>query len=115
MPVMPLNTPSSAARSSPEPKPFRIGCEAGDGNRFQVQTDSVSVTVGQRVLRGGILEMWDSVSVHAKQDIEGVLVVEVLVFNPDWDEPVRIASISSRPQDETCLTALGCCFDHVVS
>lgn len=111
---MPSNTPSSAASSSPERKPFRIGCEAGDGNRFHVQTDLVSVTVGQRVLRDGVLEMWDSVSVHAKQDIEGVLVVEVLVFNPDWDEPVRIASISSRPQDETCLTALCCCFNHVV-
>ena len=111
---MRLNTPSSAVRSSPDRKPFQIGCEADDGNRFHVQTDSVSVTVGQRVLRGGVLEMWDSVSVHAKQDIEGVLVVEVLVFNPDWDEPVRIASISSRPQDETCLTALCCCFNHVV-
>ena len=111
---MPSNIPSSAARSSSDRKPFRIGCEAGDSNRFHVQTDSVSVTVGQRVLRGGVLEMWDSVSVHAKQDIEGVLVVQVLVFNPDWDEPVRIASISSRPQDETCLTALCCCFDHVV-
>jgi len=111
---MSLNTPSAAVRSSPDRKPFRIGCEAGDGNRFHVQTDSVSVTVGQRVLRDGVLEMWDSVSVHAKQNIEGVLVVEVLVFNPDWDEPVRIASISSRPQDETCLTALCCCFNHVV-
>ena len=112
---MSLNNPSSAARSSPDRKPFRIGCEAGDSNRFHVQTDSVSVTVGQRVLREGVLEMWDSVSVHAKRDIQGVLVVEVLVFNPEWDEPVRIASISSRPQDETCLTALGCCFDRVVS
>jgi hypothetical protein len=111
---MSLNTPSSAARSSLDRKPFRIGCEAGDGNRFHVETDSVSVTVGQRVLREGVLEMWDSISVHAKRDSEGVLVVEVLVFNPQWDEPVRIASISSRPQDETCLTALGCCFDHVV-
>jgi hypothetical protein len=111
---MSLNNPSSPARSSADRKPFRIGCEAGDSNRFHVQTDSVSVTVSQRVLREGVLEMWDSVSVHAKQDIEGVLVVEVLVFNPDWDEPLRIASIRSRPQDETCLTALGCCFDHVV-
>jgi hypothetical protein len=68
---MPLNIPSSAARSSPDRKPFRIGCEAGDGNRFHVQTDSVSVTVSQRVLREGVLEMWDSVSVHAKRDIGG--------------------------------------------
>jgi len=111
---MPLTSPSSAGCLSCDRSPFRIGCKASDGNRFHVQTDSVSVTVGQRVLRDEVPQMWDSVSVYAKQDIEGVLVVEVLVFNPNWDEPVRIASISSRPQDETCLTALGCCFDHVV-
>jgi hypothetical protein len=93
---------------------FQIRCEAGDVNRFSVTTDSGSITVGQRVLRDGVLEMWDSVTISAKQDIEGALVVEVLVFSPDWDEPVRIASIRSRPQDETSLTALGCCFDHVV-
>jgi hypothetical protein len=103
-----------AETASHQGNPFQLRCEAGDANRFSVKTDSVSVTVSQRVLREGVLEMWDSVSVHAKRDIEGVLVVEVLVFNPDWDEPVRIASISSRPQDETCLTALGCCFDRVV-
>jgi hypothetical protein len=71
------------------------------------------VTVRQRVLREGALEMWDSVSIYAKEDQEGNLVVEVLVFNPDWDEPIRIASIRSRPQDATCLTAVGCCLDHV--
>src|SRR5271170_6748232 len=92
---------------------FRVRCEAGDDNRFRVTTESLAVTVGQRVLRGGALEMWDSVSIYAKEDQEGNLVVEVLVFNPDRDEPIRTASIRSRPQDPTCLTAVGCCLDYV--
>jgi hypothetical protein len=92
---------------------FHVRCEAGDDNRFRVTTESLTVTVGQRVLREGTLEMWDSVSIYANGDQDGNLVVEVLVFNPDWDEPLRIASIRSRPQDATCLTALGCCLDHV--
>jgi len=92
---------------------FRVRCEAGDDNRFRVTAQSLNVTVGQRVLREGALEMWDSVSIYAKEDQDGNLVVEVLVFNPDWDEPLRIASIRSRPHDVTCLTAVGCCLDHV--
>jgi hypothetical protein len=101
------------AHNSGKSECFHVSCEAGDDNRFRVTTESLTVTVGQRVLRKGALEMWESVSIHAKADREGNLVVEVLVFNPDWDEPLRIASIRSRPQDATCLTAVGCCLDHV--
>ena len=110
-----MNTkPSLAdAHNSGSSERFRVRCEAGEDNRFCVTTDSLTVTVGQWVLREGALEMWDSVSIYAKGDQEGNLVVEVLVFNPDWDEPIRIASIRSRPQDATCLTAVGCCLDHV--
>jgi hypothetical protein len=92
---------------------FRVRCETGNDNRFRATAESLTVTVGQRVLRESALEMWDSVSIYAKEDQDGNLVVEVLVFNPDWDEPIRIASIRSRPQDATCLTAVGCCLDHV--
>ena len=105
--------PVADAQNSDGGERFRVRCEAGDDNRFRVTTESLTVTVGQRVLREGALEMWDSVSIYAKADREGNLVVEVLVFNPDWDEPLRIASIRSRPQDATCLTAVGCCLDHV--
>jgi len=101
------------AHNSSSSERFHVRCEAGDDNRFRVTTESLTVTVGQRVLREGALEMWDSVSIYAKADREGNLVVEVLVFNPDWDEPLRIASTRSRPQDATCLTAVGCCLDHV--
>jgi hypothetical protein len=110
---MNITAPLADAHNSGSGERFRVRCEAGNENRFCVATESLTVTVGQRVLREGAPEMWDSVSIYAKEDQEGNLVVEVLVFNPDWDEPLRIASIRSRPQDATCLTALGCCLDHV--
>jgi hypothetical protein len=110
---MDTKPPLADARNSGSIERFRVRCEAGDDNRFHATDESLSVTVGQRVLRGGALEMWDCVSIYAKEDQEGNLVVEVLVFNPDWDEPLRIASIRSRPQDVRCLTPLGCCLDHV--
>jgi hypothetical protein len=91
------------AHNSGSSERFRVRCEAGDDNRFNVTTESLTVTVGQRVPREGAREIWDSVSIYAKEDQDGNLVVEVLVFNPDWDEPLRIASIRSRPQDATCL------------
>lgn len=112
---MKTKSPLDTANSSGGDGSFSVRCEAGDDNRFRVTTEFLTVTVGQRVLREGALEMWDSVSIYAKEDQEGNLVVEVLVFNPDWDEPLRIASIRSRPQDPTCLTALGCCLDHVTT
>ena len=110
---MDTKPPVADVHNSGSSEHFRVRCEAGDDNRFLVTTKFLAVTVGQRVLKEGAPQMWDSVSIYAKEDQEGNLVVEVLVFNPDWDEPLRIASIRSRPQDATCLTALGCCLDHV--
>ena len=107
---MPLNS-SLPAPDVASDNPFGVRCEAV-ANRFAVQTDSITVTVSQRVLRDGVLELWESVGVYAKQNAEGDLVVEVLVFNPDWDEPLRIACIRSRPKDTSCLTPLACALDH---
>jgi hypothetical protein len=105
--------PVADAQNSGSGERFRVRCEAGDDNRFRVTAESLTVTVGQRVLREGAPEMWDSVSIYAKADQDGNLVVEVLVFNPDWDEPIRIASIRSRPEAATCLRAVGSCLDYV--
>ncbi|MFZ3258489.1 MAG: hypothetical protein WBD39_01245 [Candidatus Acidiferrales bacterium] len=58
--------------------------------------------------------MWDSVGVYAHEEQDGTLVVRVMVFNPDWDEPLQIACIRSRlGEASTNLTALGCNLDHV--
>lgn len=110
---MPLNSAQPSALASHQDNPFKIRCEAGDGNRFGVQTDSITVTVGQRVLKDGASEIWDSIGVYAKQAPDGDLIIEVLVFNPDWDEPLRIACIRSRPADRSCLTPLACALEHV--
>ena len=110
--VMASNSPRAVADVSAPRNLFQIRCEAGEGNRFGVQTDSITVTLGQRVLRDGVLEMWDSIGVYAKQAPEGGLIVEVLVFNPDWDEPLRIASIRSCSDDGSFTSPLVCSLDH---
>ena len=93
-------------------KQFHVSCEAGTENNFSVGTESVSVRVGQCIRRGASEEIWDSVGVYAGEDGDGNLIVRVLVFNPDWDEPLQIATIRSRPRDEACSTPLGCNLDH---
>ena len=58
--------------------------------------------------------MWDSVAVYTQEDADGTLVVRVLVFSPDWDEPLQIARISSRPDDPSmAMGTVGCNLDHV--
>jgi hypothetical protein len=69
--------------------------------------------VGQCLLMNGAQGMWHSVGVYAKEDEDGTLFIRVLVFNPEWDEPLQIATIRSRPRDEACSTPLGCNLDHV--
>ena len=92
---------------------FHVSCDAGNVGKFQADTDSVWVRVSQRVRRRGVAEMWDSVAVEGTVQQDGTLVLRVIVFNPDWDEPLQIASLRSRPQDLESLTPLGCNLDHV--
>ncbi len=92
---------------------FEVRFEALPTGMVEDGAESVSLRVGQRVLRDGVEEMWDSVALHCAEEDDGTLVVRVLVFNPDWDEPLQIACIRSRPRDATSLTALGCNLDHV--
>ena len=92
---------------------FEVHCNAGDAGELRVGTDSISIQVGQRLRMDGAQRVWHSVGVYAKEDEDGTLVIRVLVFNPDWDEALQIASIRSRPQDGDCNTALGCNLDHV--
>ena len=92
---------------------FRLNCDAGQGGRFRADTDSVLVTVSQRIRHLDTQGMWDSVFVEGKAEQDGTLVVRVLVSNPDWDERLQIACIRSRPDDPDCLTALNTNLDHV--
>jgi len=93
---------------------FHVSCKAAEENQFYVGSESVAVTVGQLIQRHGRAEMWDSVGVYAAEDRDGTLVIRVMVFNPDWDEPLQIACIRSRLGEASMnLTALGCNLDHV--
>lgn len=92
---------------------FEVECRAGDAGGLCVGSEFVSVKVGQRVRKDGTEEMWHSVGVYAQEDESGNLVIRVLVFHPEWEEPLQIATIKSRPGDGDCQTTLGCNLDHV--
>jgi len=92
---------------------FEVRCHAGNAGHLDVASDSVSVRVRQRIHREGKEELWGSLLVECKEQEDGSLVVEVVVFHPDWDEPVRIASIQSRSCDLSPATAaLRCDLEH---
>jgi hypothetical protein len=93
---------------------FQVVCTPGKDNGSTIRASRLSVTLGQRVRLNGTEQMWDSVGVYAEGQPDGTLVVRVVVFNPDWDGPLQIACIRSRPEDALCLAALGCNLDHVV-
>ena len=91
---------------------FEVHCSACAAGELRVGTESLSVKIGQRVRMDDAEEMWQSVEVYAEEDANGNLVIRVLVSNPDWEEPLQIACIRSRPGDGDCQTALGCNLDH---
>lgn len=92
---------------------FRLSCDAGEAGQFLADSDSILVTVGQRIRHLDTQGMWDSVVVEGKAEQDGTLTVRLLVSNPDWDERLQIACIRSRPDDPDCLTALGTNLDHI--
>ena len=92
---------------------FEVWCNAGPAGMLHIGAESLSIHIGQRILRDVGEQMWHSLSIYADEDAQRNLRIRVLVSNPDWDEPVQIASITSRPHDEQCRTALGCDLNHV--
>ena len=90
-----------------------MSCDGVHVGHFLADTNSVLVTVSQRIRHLDTQGMWDSVVVEGKAEQDGTLVVRVLVFNPDWDERLQIACIRSRPDDPDSMTALGTNLDHV--
>lgn len=103
-------TQTSSARRSFN---FRLSCDAGNTGKFQAESDSSWLRVAQRIRRSGKEKMWDSVTIECTSEQDGTLILRVIVFNPDWQEPLQIASIRSRPQDLESLTPLGCKLDYV--
>jgi hypothetical protein len=93
---------------------FRVDCEAGKWGKVQVEAAWFSIAIAQRIKRNGNHEMLESVGVYCSQELEGALVIRVIVFNPDWDAPMQIARIVSRPDDpRELLTPIGFNLDHI--
>ena len=78
---------------------FQVECDAGSAGHIRLSAQSLSVTVGQRILGDGALEMWDSVVVSCAQEEDGAIRVCVTGFHPDWDEGREIMFVRSRPND----------------
>jgi hypothetical protein len=78
---------------------FEVRCHAGTSGHLEVASDVASVKIGQRIRKEGKDEFWGSLLVECKEQDDGSLTVEVVVFHPDWDEPLRIASIQSNSSD----------------
>lgn len=82
-----------------EVRKFEVSCNAGAAGHLEVASDSVSVRIGQRIGGGSKDGLWGSLLVECKEQDDGSLAVEVVVFHPDWDEPKRIASLQSNPSN----------------
>jgi len=78
---------------------FKVRCHAGHSDHHELASDSVLLQIEQRIRREGKEEMWVSLQVKCDEKEDGSLAVQVVLCNPDWDEPLRIASIQSNPKN----------------
>ena len=85
-------------REISDSRSFEVRAHAGSAGHLEVGTDAASVRIGQRIRRQGHEEIWDSLVIECKQRADGTLVTEVVVCHPDWEEPVRVASVESNPK-----------------
>jgi hypothetical protein len=108
-----VTEPNVKESTSPVCAKFKVFCKAGDAGHLDIASDAVSVRIEQKIGRAGAQEMWESLHVTCNEQEDGSLAVEVVVFHPDWEEPVRIASLRSRPADlSPAAAALRCDLEH---
>jgi len=92
---------------------FHVHCDAGDEGSLRATTDSLSISAGQQIRQGHDVETWNSVAIYSKQEVDGSLSLRIIIFHPDWDEPLQIACLRSRPQDASGQAAsLECDLEH---
>ncbi len=93
------------SKNGPSVQKFEVRAHAGDAGHLEVASDLASVRIGQRIRRDGQEEMWDSLLIECKEREDGSLTVDVVVCHPDWEEPVRIASVESNPNGGPTMAA----------
>ena len=96
--------PNLSAKVCPDGRKFKVHCHAEDTKHLELASDAPLVQIEQRIRRDGKEEMWVSLQVKCKEQENGSLAVEVVICNPDWDEPRRIALIQSNPTDPNVAT-----------
>jgi len=76
---------------------FQVNCDAGANGQLRVASEQLVVNVGQKIVRDGHTEIWDSVVVKCSEETDGSCTVNVLLCNPDWEEPMQLACLRSSP------------------
>ena len=82
---------------------FQVNCSASPVGSFRAGADSLSLTIGQRIRRLGMEEIWDCVAIRCREE-GGELKARVLVCHPDWDEPLQVACIRSQPKLDSLIS-----------
>src|SRR5882762_7659219 len=99
-PEPPLITERLGAKiDCPDNQKFKVRCHAGDSDHHELASDSVLIQIEQRIRRESKEEIWVSLQVKCDEREDDSLAVQVVLCNPDWDEPLRIASIQSNPKN----------------
>lgn len=92
---------------------FHVDCDAGRRGCLRTTTDTLSIHAGQQIRRGEDLEAWNSVSIYSMHEADGSFSLRVIVFHPDWEEPIQIACLRSWPQDASGQSpSLQCDLEH---
>jgi len=116
---MPIESQRTGTSSQPQYQPgghgvdFHVDCDAGEGGSLRTTADSLSISAGQQIRRGQHVETWNSVAIHSNHEVDGSLSLRILIFHPDWEKPLQIACLRSRPQDASGQAAsLECDLEH---
>ena len=92
---------------------FHVDCHAGDAGSLRATADSLSTIAGQQIRRGKDVERWNSVMIYSTQEDDGGLSLRIIIFHPDWGEPLQIACLRSRPQGASGeAPSLECDLEH---
>lgn len=93
---------------------FHVECDAGQRGCLRATTDTLSIDAGQQIRRGEDVETWNAVSIYSKQETDGSLSLRIIVFHPDWEEPIQIACLRSCPQQASSdqASSLECDLEH---
>src|SRR5690349_17764937 len=81
-------------------KGFAVRCDAASAGSFSATSDRLSISVGQQISRGDREQMWDWILIQSSCRSDGSLNTRVLLCNPNWDEPLEIANVESRPDQD---------------